>query len=282
MGIFCHILGVRLVRFRRSRGTTLIEVLISTAIFSFVIISIFLVFRLGTNYWKAIRVQKILQDSAKYAIDDMYKELKRTNKNTVTYVSFKNNDPDFHRDILIFFSSTNWFDSNLYNSNDGTPLWNEVIIYFATPAADINSISTISDLERNVYGSLYKIIIPLNDAVETSVASDISKNICNTLATSNPADPQDLISKLGGISQLNIDNRRVKRIIPPGFSGAQNTLYSFSVNNTDNNGVCITSVESLDILIDVRRVVPQIRVIGDQRYFKEESIKVTLKVMPQW
>ncbi len=285
------------------RGTTLIEVLISTAIFSFVVIAVFLIFRMGTQYWITIKHQKALQDSLSYASEDIYKELKQTKTSLVFYIESQycnsTGDPDIRRDILYFASNSNWYDKDSYDS-DGKPLWDRFIAY--VPTQPSCAVSDPNDLVRNVYGALYKVEIVMDNLVSTDTIEARLKN--TDLSTQLVKLRADLTSDSGSVetSLSNIEQKicggsncaerkTVKRIIPPPYSETLgNVLFSFevliprasSVGTVSTYTVYQALVPNVSVLIDLRQLSFKTISLSGSKYFKVDSVRVNVKAVPQF
>lgn len=119
---------------KRKKGTTLIEVMVSTACFAIVLMVLFQVVKVGSDAWRQAEskgsAQTMLRKIEVYLLDDM----RRTGASTIRRLNLSDGKS------VLWFKSAMGLDSTSDGSkmvfsrtSTGEPLWKRTIIYYVTP-----------------------------------------------------------------------------------------------------------------------------------------------------
>jgi Tfp pilus assembly protein PilE len=119
---------------KHRRGTTLIEVMISCAIYGAIVLSVFALMKYGTRSWRSVETKNTVQASMRKVMDNMYNELVRTSYSTVILY-----DSDY-RHAICFKSAMNETVDNratpgldrkfIILDSSGEPIWQKYVLYY--------------------------------------------------------------------------------------------------------------------------------------------------------
>jgi len=206
---------------KKSKGMTLIEVLFSTAIFSFVAITLFALFKLGQTYWSKGIAYNTLQAEGKRILTLLQQDIKESDINKDLRYSYQT-------------SVSNIFVGNQNVSRDGLLLPVPNPNYSGISGHPVIYRAYIATSERNDNqggtGSLY--LLEFNPTSATGYDrtwSDINSDI------------SDLFS--GGFSKDELNSLNNRRHRPSKVSLLSNNLFSFRANiNSNTNTIGISVV----------------------------------------
>lgn len=124
----------------RRHGFSLLEVVIACALFGGLTTLIFSFFRFGTHAFMSANQRHGLQMDALRCADALTEDLERSSQASVSVLSGATRSvaidtETVQRDVISFASIKNWRDhtnSENYNLDNGAPLWNRSLVYYAT------------------------------------------------------------------------------------------------------------------------------------------------------
>lgn len=111
------------------RGVTLIELLISAGIFSFLTMAVFGVFKLGYGQWHVLQDRDAIQSPVRRVLDNMVLEVRGACYKTVQVLDNPNGTPG--QEAVCFQTSWDPATSSYQTTDDGRPKWMGYVIYFA-------------------------------------------------------------------------------------------------------------------------------------------------------
>ncbi len=242
---------------KRDRGTTLAELLIATAIFTIVMVAMFMIYRLGLKLYTETDIKTRLESDLRRAFRDISYELKRTSPQAYNLLTRENDKVKIEvedkvrsarRDILVIGSRASWYDTASIYSPSGSILWNRIIVYYST-----------NELYEP-YGKLYKYII---DTSNEFLSADVTSTHPEFF---NP--PPNINASLA-LPGFIISNVRYKFL-------AKN-LVEFLVERP-------MGTNEFRVTVDLRGGVKQARlgkrILEDQLYKREFKVRVTIKIIP--
>ena len=215
---------------KKSKGMTLIEVLFSTAIFSFVAITLFALFKLGQTYWSKGIAYNTLQAEGKRILTLLQQDIKESDINRDRdYIKYRNYPGAVGEVSNILVGSQNVNRDGLllsvpnpkYSGRAGEyPVIYRA--YIATSEKNDNQGGT---------GSLYLLEFkPTSATGYDQTWSDINSDISNLFS-------QDGFSK-GDLDRIRLNNPRLSKV-----SLLSNNLFSFRANiNSNTNTIGISVV----------------------------------------
>lgn len=131
-----------------SSGTTLIEALVTTVVFTFVSFAVFALFNLGQKNWKFMVLRHSLQADGRRAFSMLETDLRRTHFTTVNddnrtdrFINpetgaISSNASHYQRGAVCMAGLDNWQEPANYDSASSRPLWNRYILYYASKEAN--------------------------------------------------------------------------------------------------------------------------------------------------
>ena len=168
-------------------GGTLIETMISVAIFAVLVLSVFAVFQIGNENWSLMVVDHSLQNDGREAVAFLQKDLESTALNSVDVDSETTNTTanipviggasgatyPVPRDAVAMVGLDNWSDPDNFDSTLGLPIWDEYIIYLATTQINVGQGSDVGD------GLFLKIVIRFKrDSAKANCPNGPGQNNC--------------------------------------------------------------------------------------------------------
>lgn len=123
--------------FSKDSGTTLIEALITTLVFSVVSFAVFAVFNMGSNNWKLMVMRHGMQADGRKALSMLEADLRRTHYSSVNIDNSSGRfvtvgSSTYERSSLCMAGLDDWKTITNYDSASSRPIWNRYILYYAT------------------------------------------------------------------------------------------------------------------------------------------------------
>lgn len=126
----------------RSRGYSLIELLVACSLFLVVLAIVFLFFGFGTRAFQTASQRQGVQSDALRVLDGLQSDLKRSAGSSVTRVTRQRlvETQNVQRDAICFAALKDW--SNIHDSDNfdlltAQPKWNRYWVYYATNDSDL-------------------------------------------------------------------------------------------------------------------------------------------------
>lgn len=124
----------------RTRGFSLLELMVAVGIFLGTSVLIFSFFRFGTRSFQQANAKNLLQTDALRVMESLQVELTRTSLPTIKLMNDTSREMTIdtevvRRDAISFAGLQNWrrkSDSLNYDPDTGAPLWNRYHIFYAT------------------------------------------------------------------------------------------------------------------------------------------------------
>lgn len=126
-------------------GGTLIETMISVAIFAVLVLSVFAVFQIGNENWNLMVVDHSLQNDGRKAATVLERSLESTAFSDAQYIpnsiaptNSSNSGLGYRipRDAIAMPAVDNWSNPFNFDPKLGLPIWDEFVIYMATTQTD--------------------------------------------------------------------------------------------------------------------------------------------------
>lgn len=117
---------------QKSHGTTLIEALITTVVFTFVSFAVFAVFNLGQTNWKLMTLRHGMQADGRKSFSMLEADLRRTHFSSVSVVDGTATSGTYQRDAICMAGLDDWRAKANYNPASSRPIWNRYILYYAS------------------------------------------------------------------------------------------------------------------------------------------------------
>ncbi len=124
-------------------GGTLIETMISVAIFAVLVLSVFAVFQIGNENWSLMVVDHSLQTDGRKAAIVLERSLESTafsdvqpSYNSINPTNSSNSGYTISRDAIAMPAVDNWSNPFNFDPKLGLPIWDEFVIYMATTQTD--------------------------------------------------------------------------------------------------------------------------------------------------
>ena len=124
-------------------GGTLIETMISVAIFAVLVLSVFAVFQIGNENWSLMVVDHSLQTDGRKAAIVLERSLESTafsdvqpSYNSINPTNSSNSGYTIPRDAIAMPAVDNWSNPFNFDPKLGLPIWDEFVIYMATTQTD--------------------------------------------------------------------------------------------------------------------------------------------------
>ena len=136
------------------RGATLIELMITCGVFSFIVIALFALTRDGTEGWKSVDARSAVQSALRNFERDITTELRRTSLTSIRIWNANNNTSDSYRTAIVMKSATSspvdpndpnvpsplgaaaypesFFVENTTNEKYPKPNWQRWVLYYLT------------------------------------------------------------------------------------------------------------------------------------------------------
>lgn len=119
------------------RGATLLELMISTGVFSLLVICVFAVFRFGKEEWKLTLLRHSLQNDGRKALIQLETDLRRSSYFSTSTLNSGSESVvaegvTYPRHVLCFAGIDNWKESGSFDGTNNRPIWNVYHIYVAT------------------------------------------------------------------------------------------------------------------------------------------------------
>lgn len=123
----------------KSQGTTLIEALVTTVVFTFVSFTVFAIFNMGQTNWRLMVLRHGMQADGRKAFSMLEADLRRTHFSSVSidnrplltrFVTVGSNT--YERSAICMAGLDDWRFSGNYYSDSSRPKWNRYILYYAT------------------------------------------------------------------------------------------------------------------------------------------------------
>lgn len=131
----------------RRRGFSLLEMMFSVGLFGLLMVMVFAFFEFGTRSFYLSTMRQGVQSDALRVITGLQKELKRTNRGTVSSADRTNAIINKDRDAVSVGGLQDWSDrsnGNNFDLNSGLPKWNRYVIYYATVGPEKGTIYRLS------------------------------------------------------------------------------------------------------------------------------------------
>lgn len=119
----------------KSNGTTLIEALITTVIFTFVSFAVFAIFNLGQTHWRLMVLRHGMQADGRKAFSTLEADLRRTHFSSVSVINditAKAAVSGYARHSICMAGLDDWRAIDNYDSASSRPIWNRYILYYAS------------------------------------------------------------------------------------------------------------------------------------------------------
>lgn len=119
------------------RGATLLETLLSTGIFSLLVVALFVFYSIGKTKWNVMFLRYTLQTDARRAMGDVERDLRKTDYSSIDVYSNPRVTPAGWTDqvprwAVCSISLSDWTNPKNFDPASGKPLWNQYVIYMAT------------------------------------------------------------------------------------------------------------------------------------------------------
>jgi hypothetical protein len=202
---------------RSQRGTTLIELMVTVGVFSFLVISLFALMRDGTRNWRAVETRTSVQASMHIAERDITTELKRASYGSVVI------DQSSYKHALLFKSAMNETD-NLSELGDPlkfivdethvppAPKWQRYVLYYVTRPSTTEHVSTYGFACQSPSGTTddicpHKMLVrkdiylSAGDSGATAPILDSSNHVLNPFIESSEPGTTELLGEVGTSGQ---------------------------------------------------------------------------------
>ncbi len=154
----------------RNHGTTLLETIISTAIFSLLALALFLFYSMGKLKWNVMILRHELQGEARKSMLSLERDLRKTNYNSIDVYSNPRVTPpgwtiDVPRWAICMVGIDDWSNPANFNASTGRPIWNQYVIYMAT--TEINQ-GGIGPTNAAGSGRFYRFVVSYSGAASAT------------------------------------------------------------------------------------------------------------------
>lgn len=178
--------------FSKDSGTTLIEALITTIVFTVVSFAVFAVFNMGSNNWKLMVMRHGMQADGRKALSMLESDLRRTHYTSVSV------DPrperlvtvgsiTYERSAVCMAGLADWRAASSYNSSSSRPIWDRYILYYATKETNRQG-TTGEDLGSS--GRFFRIILkPCSPTPCSAIGQFPYSNLISTIGELDAAGP---------------------------------------------------------------------------------------------
>lgn len=223
-------------KMRKRQGTTLLETLISTAIFSFLALAIFSLYDIGRVKWNVMYLRHQLQNDARNGVSGLERDLRKTDYSSVdVYTNPRVIPPGWPEDkpvprwAICMIGLDDWNNPNNFDPVSGKPIWNQYVIYMATkqinkgnqgPLGGAGSGQFLRIVEK--FNASAEIPLPLHNPIFVSTVDWVNNEFADYSPTrlQKAALPLEQSKRLfAGLTLESIPGTKVGDLIDPNDPG---------------------------------------------------------------